>query len=321
MSTLSTFRNSAMLEKESLDTSHKDIQILVVDDDATVRFLMNEFMETVGYTSYMAASGEEALDLLRKRKVDVVITDIMMPGMDGLELTERVKDEWDIEIIVMTGFSGDYSYEEVINKGASDFVFKPVRFEELLLRLKRVLKERYLKVELQKLAITDDLTKLFNARHFYQELQSEADRCRRYRRPLSLLLLDIDHFKRYNDTFGHLEGNNVLSRMGELIQSRLRTMDSAYRYGGEEFTVILPETNGEEALRVAERIGETVAEEAFDPQGRDEPIHITVSVGVAEYRTGEPLENFVRRADMAMFAAKQDGRNRVTFLPADGDAE
>ena len=171
-----------MLEKESLDTSHKDIQILVVDDDATVRFLMNEFMETVGYTSYMAASGEEALELLRKQKVDVVITDIMMPGMDGLELTERVKDEWDIEIIVMTGFSGDYSYEEVINKGASDFVFKPVRFEELLLRLKRVLKERYLKVELQKLAITDDLTKLYNARHFYQELQSEADRCRRYRR-------------------------------------------------------------------------------------------------------------------------------------------
>ena len=306
-----------MVEKESLDPPQKDVHILVVDDDATVRFLMNEFMETVGYTSYMAASGEEALELLQKQMVDVVITDIMMPGMDGLELTERIKNEWDIEIIVMTGFSGDYSYEEVIHKGASDFVFKPVRFEELLLRLKRVLKERYLKEELQKLAITDDLTRLFNARHFYHQLQAEADRCRRYRRPLSLLLMDIDHFKRFNDTFGHLEGNNVLSRVGRVIQSRLRRMDSAYRYGGEEFTVILPETNGEEAERVAARISHAIAQEAFRPDPKKDPVYITISIGVAEYHSGENLENFVRRADMAMFAAKQEGRNCIIFFPAD----
>ncbi|MFW5636912.1 MAG: response regulator, partial [Thermodesulfobacteriota bacterium] len=167
-----------------------DVHILIVDDDATVRFLMNEFMETVGYQSHMASSGHEALKLMRTRQVDVVITDIMMPGMDGLELTERIHGEYNCEIIVMTGYSGDYSYEEVINKGASDFVFKPVRFEELLLRLKRVLKERYLKEELRKLAITDDLTRLFNARHFYKQLELEVDRCTRYQHPISLLLLD-----------------------------------------------------------------------------------------------------------------------------------
>jgi two-component system, cell cycle response regulator len=305
-----------MLENESLENPKKEVRILVVDDDATVRYLMNEFMETVGYTSFMAASGEEALELLEKQTVDVVVTDIMMPGMDGLELTERIKESRDVEVIVMTGFSGDYSYEEVIHKGASDFVFKPVRFEELLLRLKRVLKERYLKEELQKLAITDDLTKLYNARHFYHELRAEADRCRRYRRPLSLLLLDIDHFKQFNDRYGHLEGNHVLSRVGQVIQSRLRSMDSAYRYGGEEFTIILPETDGEEGIKVAGRIADAVAGETFIPDPRRDPVCVTVSVGVSEYHNGESLDEFVRRADMAMFSAKQNGRNRIAFRPA-----
>ncbi len=290
-----------------------DVHVLIVDDDATVRFLMNEFMETVGYKSIMAATGHEALRLIATHPVDVVITDIMMPGMDGLELTERIHGEYSCEIIVMTGYSGDYSYEEVINKGASDFVFKPVRFEELLLRLKRVLKERYLKEELRKLAITDDLTRLFNARHFYNQLELEVDRCTRYQRPLSLLLLDIDHFKHYNDNFGHLEGNHVLSWLGQAIQSCLRRMDTAYRYGGEEFTVLLPETSGAEAETVAERISDSVRAKRFTPDP-DQSISITISIGVTEYQPDEALDTFIRRADTAMFHSKETGRNRITFL-------
>jgi two-component system, cell cycle response regulator len=293
-----------------------EVHILIVDDDSTVRFLMNEFMETVGYKSHMAASGHEALELMQTRQVDVVITDIMMPGMDGLELTERIHGEYNCEIIVMTGYSGDYSYEEVINKGASDFVFKPVRFEELLLRLKRVLKERYLKEELRKLAITDDLTRLFNARHFYKQLELEVDRCTRYQHPLSLLLLDIDHFKDFNDNFGHLEGNYVLSWLGQAIQSCLRRMDTAYRYGGEEFTVILPETSGDEAQTVAERISEGVRTKQFTPNP-EQPVSVTISIGVTEYQADEPLETFIKRADMAMFHSKQTGRNRITYLAAE----
>jgi len=302
------------------DFSASDIHILIVDDDATVRYLMNEFMQTVGYNSHMAASGEEALDKLRNRTADVVITDIMMPGMDGLELTELIRQKYNSEIIVMTGYSGDYSYEEVINKGASDFVFKPVRFEELLLRLKRVLRERYLKEELRKLAITDDLTRLYNARHFYKQLRQETDRCIRYQHPLSLLLLDIDYFKSYNDNYGHLAGNDVLAKLGQTIRSTLRRLDSAYRYGGEEFTIILPETDGEEAQKAARRIADAISAEKFSPIPGSE-IRITMSIGVAEYCPEEDMESFIKRADMAMFASKQSGRNRITFFSPEDMAE
>ena len=160
-------------------------------------------------------------------------------------------------------------------KGASDLVFKPFRLEELLLRLKRVLKERRLTTErnrilskLENLAITDGLTKLYNLRHFYHLLEIEIDRCSRYGHPLALLLLDIDNFKVYNDTYGHLEGDKVLVRIGQIIQSRLRTMDSAFRYGGEEFTVILPETTAQEANNVAHRIRTAVEFENFFPGTR-----------------------------------------------------
>jgi diguanylate cyclase (GGDEF)-like protein len=298
-----------------------EAKVLIVDDDAAIRESMNEFVDMSGYQSITAVSAEEALAKLTADNVDVVITDIMLPGMDGLELTDRIKKEYDIDVIVMTGYSGDYSYEEAISKGASDFVFKPVRFEELLLRLRRVLKERRLTQErvhmldkLKRLSITDGLTKLFNSRYFYNQLKAEIDRTSRYQRPLSLLLLDIDQFKEYNDSFGHLEGDQVLVRLGQVIKSCLRKMDSAYRYGGEEFTVILPETEGDEAATVAERIRSSVSLEKFYPKGRKEKYAITISIGVTEYIMDEEVAIFVQRADKAMYLSKQSGRNRVSCL-------
>lgn len=300
-----------------------DDRILIVDDDEAIRDSMHEFIERSGYMAFSAASAEEALDLLRGEAVHVVITDIILPGKDGLELTDIIKHDYDIDVIVMTGYSGDYSYEEAVNKGASDFVFKPVRFEELLLRLKRVLRERQLKKErdrmlgkLQNLAITDGLTKLYNSRHFYAQLEIETGRSNRYGHPLAMLLLDIDHFKRYNDTYGHLEGDKVLVRLADVIQTCLRTMDSAYRYGGEEFTIILPETRAEEAQNVAQRIRKTIEAEAFVPES-DTAVTVTVSTGVTEYAHKEDTSAFVQRADQAMYLSKQNGRNRVSTLYTD----
>lgn len=307
--------------KKSAPQSLMEAHVLIVDDDAAIRESMNEFVDMSGYQSSTASSAEEALDQLSKNQIDVVITDIMLPGMDGLELTDRIKKEYDIDVIVMTGYSGDYSYEEAISKGASDFVFKPVRFEELLLRLRRVLKERLLTLErvhmldkLKRLSITDGLTKLYNSRYFYNQIRAEIDRTSRYQRPLSLLLLDIDQFKEYNDSYGHLEGDKVLVGMGGVIKSCLRKMDSAYRYGGEEFTVILPETEGDEAATVAERIRSMVAEDKFYPKGDDDPCTITISIGVTEYVPDEEVAIFVQRADKAMYLSKQSGRNRVSCL-------
>ncbi len=298
-----------------------DAHILIVDDDAAIRDSMHEFVNMSGYHSSVAASAEEALQMLDSKSVDVVITDIMLPGMDGLELTDRIRKNHDIDVIVMTGYSGDYSYEEAISKGASDFVFKPVRFEELLLRLRRVLKERRLTLErvhmldkLKRLSITDGLTKLYNSRYFYNQIKAEIDRTSRYQRPLSLLLLDIDQFKEYNDSYGHLEGDKVLVGLGQVIKSCLRKMDSAYRYGGEEFTVILPETEGGEAATVAERIRSAVESEKFYPEKQKEPRSITISIGVTEYYHQEEVAIFVQRADKAMYLSKQAGRNRVSCL-------
>ena len=259
------------------------------------------------------------MELLAREDVHVAITDIILPGRDGLELTDYIKSGYDIDVIVMTGYSGDYSYEEAINKGASDFVFKPVRFEELLLRLKRVLKERRLTKErakmlgkLQNLAITDGLTKLYNSRHFYNQLDVEVGRSRRYNHPLALLLLDIDHFKDFNDNYGHLEGDKILVAIGLNIEDCLRAMDSAYRYGGEEFTVILPETNGEEARTVAERIRRKI-ESAHNTPDATTNLSVTISIGVTEYISGEEVSAFVQRADQAMYSSKKKGRNIVTI--------
>jgi diguanylate cyclase (GGDEF)-like protein len=163
----------------------------------------------------------------------------------------------------------------------------------------------------KELSITDGLTKLYNSRHFYHELAVEIQRHTRYERPLSLLLIDVDHFKTFNDNHGHLEGDTVLYQIAHLIKSCLRNMDTAYRYGGEEFTVILPETTCPAAVSVSERINEIVKTGLF--RG-DDSKNLSVSIGVTEYFPGEPMDAFVRRADKAMYLSKQAGRNRVTLL-------
>jgi diguanylate cyclase (GGDEF)-like protein len=147
----------------------------------------------------------------------------------------------------------------------------------------------------------------------------EVDRFNRYKHPLSLLLLDIDHFKRYNDNFGHLEGDKVLVKISQLIKSCLRKLDTAYRYGGEEFTVILPETSCEEAVLVAERIRNTVQNLNFEPEN-GKTLSITISIGVTQYAAEEQLSTFIQRADRAMYLSKQNGRNRATAVKQEDDA-
>jgi diguanylate cyclase (GGDEF)-like protein len=301
----------------------KNKNILIVDDDLSIRNTMQEYINNAGFASQTASTAEEALELIKINKYAVVITDIRLPGMGGLELTKVIKNDNGADVIVVTGYSDDYSYEEAINIGASDFVIKPVRLEELLLRLRRVLKERQLGTErtrmmekLQKLAITDGLTKLYNSRSFYTQLELEVDRFNRYKHPLALLLLDIDNFKEYNDSYGHLEGDKVLVRFSQIIKSCLRANDSAYRYGGEEFTVILPETTGDEAKTVAQRIRASLEAEKYKPLP-GKVARITISIGVTQCYPKEELSTFIRRADKAMYLSKENGRNRVSVLLAE----
>jgi diguanylate cyclase (GGDEF)-like protein/PAS domain S-box-containing protein len=162
----------------------------------------------------------------------------------------------------------------------------------------------------QELSIIDDLTQLYNSRHFYVQLEREIERSNRYEQPLTLLMLDLDKFKKFNDTYGHVEGDYVLSRLGQVVKRCLRDPDSAYRYGGEEFTIMLPMTTGEEGIVTAKRIQTELRKENISPVA-DKNIYMTVSIGMAQYKPMEDMKTFVRRVDKLMYQAKKDGRDRI----------
>jgi len=162
----------------------------------------------------------------------------------------------------------------------------------------------------RELSIIDALTQLYNSRHFYKQLKMEIDRVDRYKQPLILLLLDLDDFKQFNDAYGHIEGDRVLSRFGQVVKRCLRQTDSAYRYGGEEFTVILPMTTSGGGILTAERIRAELKKEIFSPvSGKD--VYITVSIGLAQYKSQEDMKDFVHRVDQFMYQAKRNGKDRV----------
>ena len=293
--------------------------ILIVDDDIAIKESVEEYLKILGYNVQSASCAEDALQILESYQADVVLTDIMMQGMDGLELTMEIKRKHQADVMVMTGYSAEYSYEEAVKAGASDFIFKPFRFEELDLRLKRVLREAAFKRErtkmlkdMEQLAITDALTGLYNSRQFFRQIKLEIQRFKRYSRALSLLILDIDFFKNYNDTWGHLEGDKVLMGIGRVISSCMRSMDTAYRYGGEEFAIILPETGLKRACVVGARIKDLIASEVFEPEPGVKAV-VTVSIGASELKRDEDVTSFIKRTDKALYRSKESGRNRLTY--------
>lgn len=164
----------------------------------------------------------------------------------------------------------------------------------------------------RELSITDGLTGLYNSRHFFDQIQVEMERAQRYLHPLSLLLLDVDNFKLFNDTYGHLEGDRVLSGLAQVIRDSVRHADTAYRYGGEEFVALLPETDSEEAVRVAERLRASFEKKVFSPSG-GEQVSMTISIGVSQLQPGDDARALVRRADAGTYAAKLQGKNCVVF--------
>jgi len=293
--------------------------ILIVDDDIAIKESVEEYLKILSYEVKSALNAKSALTLLETFHADMVLTDIMMEGMDGLELTKKIKAKFDVDVMVMTGYSADYSYEEAVKAGASDFIFKPFRFEELDLRIKRVLRESEFKKErslllkeMEQLAITDGLTGLYNSRQFFHQIKQEIKRYDRYSRSLSLMILDIDFFKRYNDSWGHLEGDKALMHIGRIINACMRSMDTAYRYGGDEFAILLPETDLKMACVVGARIKDKITAEIFRPEpGKTQSV--TVSIGASELVDEEDFTAFIKRTDNAMYKSKQTGRNKLTY--------
>ncbi len=296
-------------------------KILIVDDERDIRELVHMFLERSGFQSFTAVSAEAALDILKHQEIGIVLADVQLPGINGLELTKIIRQTYNADVIIMTGYSLDYTIEEVMAQGAIDLIMKPLRLEDLLLRINVVLKNRSEKKEnsrkleeLKNLTIRDDLTGLFNSRQFYRHIAQEIERSNRYFRPLSLILMDIDKFKSLNDTYGHLFGDKILSAIGEIIKSAIIKQDTTYRYAGDEFTIILPETELEKATAVAERVRHAVEIETRVLTDH-RPLSVTVSIGVVEYLAGEDTESFVHRADSAMYVSKKKDGTKFLLHP------
>lgn len=294
-------------------------KILVVEDDNAVTKLLTKFLTMSGYTNFAAKSAEEAEEILDNEEINIVITDIRLPGMDGIRFTKKIRKKYDLGVIVMTAYSAEYSYADAIQNGASDLIFKPIRLNELTLRINRVVKEQSLIDErdrmiqdLKRLTIEDSLTGLNNSRYFFQQLDKEIERSDRYFHPLSLIFIDIDKFKRINDTYGHMIGDKVLSLIAKKIESCLRTNDTAYRFAGDEFTIILPETASGKAKVVADRILAKFVDEPIVVNGKSMP-KISASIGIAEHQRNEETQQFVHRADVTMYWAKGESGNIVAI--------
>ena len=313
-------------------------KILVVDDEEIIRNLLTEHLSDEGYSVVAVPSGERALEVFRDDPNHLVITDIRMGGMSGIQLLEEVKKlDSEAMIIMITSHASLDSAVTTLRAGAYDYIFKP--FEDLdlvtevvtramdkmaLLHENRMLLEDLeqsnLRMEqsneaLRELAIRDGLTGLFNHRHFKDVLERELTRAERYDRPLCMLMLDVDHFKNYNDTHGHPAGDEVLKILADLIVTRLRDVDTSARYGGEEFAVLLPETDRKAGTLVAEDIRAQVENYPF--QGREsQPLgKVTVSLGVAEFPADSgDAASLVGKSDEALYRAKSQGRNRVVDI-------
>jgi two-component system cell cycle response regulator len=296
-------------------------KILIVEDDTAVSKLLYEFLIKSGFQPKTAKSAEEAEKILDNEKIDTVLTDIRLPGIDGIKFTNNIRKKFNIDVIVMTAYSAEYSYEDAIKNGASDLIFKPVKLNELILRINRVIKERSLLDErdkmikkLQRLAIVDSLTGLYNSRHFFEQLEKEIKRSDRYLHPISLMFIDIDNFKAINDTYGHMIGDKILWLIAKKIKACLRANDTAFRFAGDEFTVILPETTSDEAKFVADRMLSNFADELIVINDK-ELSEVTLSIGIAEYRINEGTDQFVHRTDVLMYEAKGRGGNNVVISP------
>ncbi len=294
--------------------------VLIADDSVLIRAVARAGLEDEGYQVTEADDGLTALEACRKEPPDVVLLDIEMPGLDGYQVLAELKSDAGLKHIPVVFLTSRGSMEDVVaglRGGAHDYLKKPFEPAELLARVSSAIQIKKLQdelrlrnAELERMSRTDALTGLFNRRHLDEELARRHSDASRHHQLMSLLLLDIDHFKRINDTYGHPAGDQVLRTFAERLRTVLRAGDIAGRWGGEEFLIVLPRTDLAGAREVAERIRFITAFEPVVADGKE--IDLTVSGGCA-LGPGDSVEAVVSLADKCLYDAKQAGRNRVVI--------
>jgi diguanylate cyclase (GGDEF)-like protein len=287
-------------------------KVLIVDDAPDTLEIIQKLLAFEGYEILTAQTGEEALKKAEVERPEVVLLDINLPGIDGNEVLRRIRQlDSIVSVVMLTAFATVDNAIHALQEGASDFIKKPFENEHLIHMVNQCMEKYWtlkekgrLEEEVKRLSITDDLTNLFNYRHFYKTLELEITRLKRQKTSLSLLMFDMDNFKRYNDLYGHLEGDKVLRKVGEIVTRLIRNnVDSGYRYGGDEFAVLLIGATLDQAMPIAERIRVSIEQAGFQD--------ISVSIGVTEFHPDYTLREFVRLTDDCLYAAKNSGGNRV----------
>jgi two-component system cell cycle response regulator len=299
--------------------------VLIIDDSATVRELIIRILKSFNLFAiyYEAEDGLEGFKMLLSRPTEIVLCDLEMPRIDGFKFISMLKSRseiQDIPVIILTGKVDQEMKIKGLEQGACDYVTKPFDPGELVARVNVHLKIKHLQDDLKRtnellleLSNTDHLTGLFNRRYLMDSLEKELQRCIRNLGTLSIIILDIDHFKKVNDTFGHQQGDLVLKTVARTLEKELRNYDIAARYGGEEFVAVLPEANPKEAIFVAERIRAAIQSINFSPEMSGHTI--TASLGVANFPCEDcnSVDEFIKLADDALYRAKTSGRNRVEW--------
>ena len=297
--------------------------ILVIDDSKVIRSQLIDILRDAGMfdSYYEAGDGIEGLKILSSNPIDFVLCDLMMPRMDGFQFLAAVKKHEEfqhIPVVILSEREESGSKVKGLRGGARDYITKPFDSGELIARIMVQMNIKALQDDmrrtnelLRELSITDHLTHLYNRRYMMEELEIEFHRSLRKDGDLSLVLIDVDHFKLVNDTYGHQNGDMVLAAVAETLQSELRRYDLAARYGGEEFAMVLPDTSLRHGREVAERLRSAVHAITFPPPM--ENLAVTISQGIAALPSPRinSVDTFIKTADEALFRAKKHGRNRV----------
>jgi len=299
------------MEKDTL----KNTRVLVVDDEQETLDLISEYLSDKGMYVVTAATGEQALKCFHEEMIGLLILDLYMPDMNGIELLKKIKDIQPKTLVIMiTGYGTIHDAVECMKLGASDFITKPLLLDHIHITITRILEEARLKEEAELaqyykfLSHTDELTGLYNHRHLVATLKRETERHLRYNHTMSLAMVDIDNFKNYNDTKGHEAGNELLIKLALIMRQNTRNCDILTRYGGEEFVIMFPETPPQEACVVAQRICHSL----------EASLDVTVTIGLASLpKDTKDHDELIRLADKAMYWGKEHGKNRIVVY--DGD--
>lgn len=286
-------------------------KVLVIDDSDAIHALLRARLSSEPVELHFATDGKAGLEMATSLLPDLILLDVDMPQPDGFEVCRQLKADsrtLPIPVVFLTGATGTDEKIKGLELGATDYITKPFEPAELRARVRASLRTKYLLDLLSRKAMIDGLTGLWNRSYFDMRMSQELSLTRRTRQPLACIMLDLDHFKRLNDSYGHPSGDEVLRWVGQLLTETCRGEDIVCRYGGEEFVVLCPNTMADQAADLAERIRSSL--ESFTWRFRDTAVRVTCSLGVADLRHVPP-PSVVELADRALYQAKHSGRNRV----------